>query len=174
MPTRPRPQGSMSGVGLDGRERAAVVPMRNWYFRLDIEGIRRGPHLQSTEPSIIRSDSSFLLSAGSEPGAAMRTRANANRDERLHHARRFAVRNRLVVELGMELEQAEGWCEAWEAEATRQGLVRGREYYWDAGRGWIDAHFDARKTAAESGDSRRRTATVTIHRLDRNGMVRVG
>ena len=163
----------MSLAGLHGRKRAAVVPMRNWYFRLDIEVIRPGPHLQYTEPSIIRSALIFPPLSWLRSGAAMRTRANANRDERLHHARRFAVRNRLVAELGMELEQAEGWCEAWEAEATRQGLVRGREYYWDAGRGWIDAHFDARKTAAESGDSRRRMTTVTIHRLDRNGMVRV-
>jgi hypothetical protein len=29
-------------------------------------------------------------------------------------------------------------CAAWEQFARRQGAARGR-YFWDAGRGWIDA-----------------------------------
>jgi len=39
---------------------------------------------------------------------------------------------------GVAPDQAERWCAIWEAEAVRQGVVRG-PYYWDAGRGWIDA-----------------------------------
>jgi hypothetical protein len=39
---------------------------------------------------------------------------------------------------GVSPDQAERWCATWEAEAARQGVVRG-PYYWDAGLGWIDA-----------------------------------
>ena len=49
-----------------------------------------------------------------------------------------------LVDGGVSPDQAERWCAAWEAEAARRGVERG-PYYWDAGRGWIDAHRAFRK-----------------------------
>jgi hypothetical protein len=40
---------------------------------------------------------------------------------------------------GLSIADAEYWCSAWEAEAAHQGLTPDRDYFWDAGRGWIDA-----------------------------------
>jgi hypothetical protein len=34
---------------------------------------------------------------------------------------------------------AEAWCAAWEAEAARHGLPSHSRFFWNAGRGWIDA-----------------------------------
>ena len=47
--------------------------------------------------------------------------------ERIHEARRDAVRNTLTG-AGMTVETAERWCDAWDAEATRRGLERDRDY----------------------------------------------
>jgi hypothetical protein len=33
--------------------------------------------------------------------------------------------------------RAEAWCDAWEAEATRQGIERGMSDYWKLGTYWI-------------------------------------
>ena len=44
----------------------------------------------------------------------------------------------------MEPQDADLWCDAWEAEADRQGLARNSDY-WDAGKLWIDAQCTARK-----------------------------
>lgn len=54
---------------------------------------------------------------------------------------------RELVDSGMAIETAERWCAAWEAEAERQGVRRTSPYFWDAGRGWIDAQ----RTFATSG-----------------------
>jgi hypothetical protein len=40
---------------------------------------------------------------------------------------------------GLSAEEATYWCAAWEAEAKRQNLRPDSQYFWDAGRGWIDA-----------------------------------
>jgi hypothetical protein len=56
------------------------------------------------------------------------------------HARfaRNAAR-RDLVRSGVPEEQAEDWCSAWEQEATRNRIRSDSRYFWDAGRGWIDA-----------------------------------
>ena len=64
--------------------------------------------------------------------------------ERIHQARRDAVRNTLA-DTGMPLEKAERWCDAWEAEAERRGLPRGRDY-WIVGAAWIEAERAARRS----------------------------
>ena len=56
--------------------------------------------------------------------------------ERIHLARRVAIRNGLT-DYGMDLDQAERWCDAWEFEAASQGIGRSAEY-WQDGRRWID------------------------------------
>jgi hypothetical protein len=43
--------------------------------------------------------------------------------ERIHQARRIAVRNGLT-DYGMSLEDAERWCDAWEAEAERLAVPK--------------------------------------------------
>ena len=63
---------------------------------------------------------------------------------RIHQARRAAIRNRLIGNTGLDLEVAERWCDAWEAEAALRGLTRDGDY-WDAGKLWIDAQCAARK-----------------------------
>lgn len=55
--------------------------------------------------------------------------------ERIHQARRAAIRNRLT-DYGMDQAEAERWCDAWEAQASRQGIERSSAY-WDVGRLWI-------------------------------------
>ena len=66
------------------------------------------------------------------------------KDEGTHQARRAAIRNRLLADPGMDLDFAERWCDAWEAEAALGGLARDGDY-WDAGKLWIDAQCAARK-----------------------------
>jgi hypothetical protein len=39
----------------------------------------------------------------------------------------------------MTPEKADAWCDLWEREATRAGVARDGDYFWDAGIGWIDA-----------------------------------
>lgn len=63
--------------------------------------------------------------------------------ERIHQARRAAIRNRLIS-AGKEPDVAEGWCDAWEAEAALRDLKRDGDY-WDAGKLWIDTQCAARK-----------------------------
>ena len=64
-------------------------------------------------------------------------------DERIDQARRTAIRNRLIG-TGMDLDVAEPWCGAWEAEAALRGLKRDGDF-WEAGKLWIDAQCAARK-----------------------------
>ena len=66
-----------------------------------------------------------------------------HKDEGFFEARRADCRDSLM-DGGVAPDQAELWCATWEAEATRQGVVRNL-YYWDAGRGWIDAQRAHRK-----------------------------
>ena len=55
--------------------------------------------------------------------------------ERLHHARRAAIVERLVGD-GELRERAESLVARWEAKADAEGLERdGR--YWDIGWGWM-------------------------------------
>jgi hypothetical protein len=63
---------------------------------------------------------------------------------RIHLARRAAIRNVIMQSRGLDLAVAERWCDAWEAEAALQGLEHGNAY-WDAGKHWIDAQCAARK-----------------------------
>jgi hypothetical protein len=60
-----------------------------------------------------------------------------HKDEGFFAARRAGCRDALM-DGGASSDEAERWCATWEAEAARQGVMRG-PYYWDAGRGWIDA-----------------------------------
>jgi hypothetical protein len=64
--------------------------------------------------------------------------------ERIHTARRAAIRNVIMQSRGLDVDVAERWCSAWEAEAALEGLEQG-EAYWDAGKAWIDAQCEARK-----------------------------
>ncbi len=66
------------------------------------------------------------------------------RDERIHPARRDAIRNRLIGNTGLDRDVAERWCDAWEAEAALRNLRRDGDY-WEAGKLWIDAQCGARK-----------------------------
>ncbi len=64
--------------------------------------------------------------------------------QRIHLARRSAIRNLIIQGRGLEPDVAERWCDAWEAEAALRGLERDSDY-WDAGKAWIDAQCAARK-----------------------------
>ena len=57
------------------------------------------------------------------------------RSSRLANA---AIRS-LARDVGIDRDEAERWCAAWERFARQQGVARS-PYFWDAGRGWIDAH----------------------------------
>jgi hypothetical protein len=62
-------------------------------------------------------------------------------------AHRIATRRALIAS-GMSAEISAMWCAAWEAEAERQNIRPDSKYFWDAGRGWIDAQRAIRKGAA--------------------------
>lgn len=64
--------------------------------------------------------------------------------ERIHQARRDAIRNTLTGS-GLPLETAERWCDAWELEAATRGLPRDGAY-WQAGAEWIAAERAARRS----------------------------
>jgi hypothetical protein len=66
--------------------------------------------------------------------------------ERIHLARRTTVRNGLT-DFGMRLEDAERWCDAWEAEAARRGITRSADY-WTVGDAWIAEERAARRRPA--------------------------
>lgn len=90
------------------------------------------------------------------------------KDERLHQARRVAIRNTLVS-TGMDVDLSERWCNAWEAEAMRHGLLRDSAYFWDAGRGWIDAQRRPGRRPAVIDKPSGRPARATATGLDRSG-----
>ena len=70
--------------------------------------------------------------------------ARRSTPERIHAARRAAVRNGLT-DHGMPLATAEAWCDAWEAEADRQRLDRKSPVYWDGAPDWIAEQRQTRK-----------------------------
>lgn len=49
-----------------------------------------------------------------------------------------------LIRHGLDRVLAERWCDLWEAEAARQGFGPESEHFWDAARGWIDAHRGSR------------------------------
>jgi hypothetical protein len=53
---------------------------------------------------------------------------------------RLAARRSLIA-AGLTAEESAYWCAAWAAEAERQRLRPESRYFWDAGRGWIDAQI---------------------------------
>jgi hypothetical protein len=57
---------------------------------------------------------------------------------------RLAAMRELVAS-GLSAEESAFWCAAWEAEAERQKIRPESQYFWDAGRGWIDAERSFRK-----------------------------
>lgn len=66
--------------------------------------------------------------------------------ERLSGARslgpRKAVEEILTSVRRLTSEEAFEWCDRWEAHAAKSGLNTGSTYFWDSGRGWIDAQLD--------------------------------
>ena len=62
-------------------------------------------------------------------------------------ANRITTRRALITD-GMTAELSARWCLAWEAEAERQNIRPDSKYFWDAGRGWIDAQRAIRKGRA--------------------------
>ena len=76
---------------------------------------------------------------------AMTMRATERNEE---HARaRLSVWHGLIAN-GMTAELAEYRCAAWEAEAARRNVQRDGRFFWEAGRGWIDAQRAFRKDRA--------------------------
>lgn len=49
-----------------------------------------------------------------------------------------------LVHHGVDARQAAAWCDLWEAETARQGIAQSTAYFWDAGKGWLDAHRNSR------------------------------
>jgi hypothetical protein len=45
-----------------------------------------------------------------------------------------------LVDSGVHRDDAVGWCRLWEVEAARQRFGPDIDYFWDATKGWIDAH----------------------------------
>ena len=62
-------------------------------------------------------------------------------------ANRIATRRALITS-GMSAQISAMWCAAGEAEAERQKIRPDSQYFWDAGRGWIDAQRAIRKGRA--------------------------
>jgi len=56
-----------------------------------------------------------------------------------------AARQRVLADLvsvrRMSKREAERWCDAWERCAAERGLGVEDPFFWDAGRGWIDAQL---------------------------------
>jgi hypothetical protein len=61
------------------------------------------------------------------------------RNQQMRHTRRAGVVAGLIRS-GLDAASAQHWCELWETEATRQGITGDGAYFWDAAKGWIDAH----------------------------------
>jgi hypothetical protein len=67
----------------------------------------------------------------------------------------------IARDLGIDHEEAQGWCEAWERFAARHGVARGR-YFWDSARGWIDAQRSFEKAERSAGRSSLVTSRVAL------------
>jgi hypothetical protein len=70
-----------------------------------------------------------------------------NLEERIFQARRAGCRTALMSQ-GVSADEADRWCDAWEAEATRRG-IGGSGTFWDDGRQWIDTQRIVRKTSPD-------------------------
>jgi hypothetical protein len=64
--------------------------------------------------------------------------------ERIHQARRAAVRNGLT-DYGMSVEDAERWCDAFELHAATEDLRREDSDYWTVRSAWIAEERAARR-----------------------------
>jgi hypothetical protein len=78
----------------------------------------------------------------------------------------------LARDLGIDRDEAERWCAAWQQYARRQGVHRSH-YFWDAGRGWIDAQramgmvvSSAEPPSAQVAKSSR-ASVAAVRRVDR-------
>jgi hypothetical protein len=69
--------------------------------------------------------------------------ADASREQIRQSTRADVLRQ--LTKQGVDARQADGWCDLWEAETARQGITHVTEFFWDAAKGWIDAHRDSRK-----------------------------
>jgi hypothetical protein len=65
--------------------------------------------------------------------------------DQTEQARNAAIKI-IARDLRIDREEAQRWCDAWEQFAKRGGVLRGR-FFWDAGRGWIDAHRSFEKAS---------------------------
>lgn len=70
-----------------------------------------------------------------------------NLEERIFQARRAGCRNALMGG-GVSPDEADRWCDAWEIEATRQG-IGGSGEFWEDGRRWIDTQRIVRKASPD-------------------------
>jgi len=90
---------------------------------------------------------------------------------RIKQARDAAIVS-LAQDLGIDVDQAERWCAAWEQIARRQGVARG-PYFWDAGQGWIGAQRSVGMVVSSTGPPparvvrSSRTSVATARRVDR-------
>ena len=50
-----------------------------------------------------------------------------------------------LIDSGVHPDDAVSWCRQWEVEAARQGFGPDTDYFWDAAKGWIDAHRQSTK-----------------------------
>ena len=50
----------------------------------------------------------------------------------------LAAAKSIASDLHIDLAEAQRWCDAWDRFAKRHQVARG-QYFWDSGRGWIDA-----------------------------------
>jgi hypothetical protein len=73
--------------------------------------------------------------------------ARRSTPERINEARHAALRNLLVDEQRLTLDDAEAWVRAWEAEAARLGIAPSTEY-WTVGGAWIDEQRQGRRRSA--------------------------
>jgi len=77
----------------------------------------------------------------------------------------------LARDLKINRDEAERWCVAWEQFARRRGGV-GSRYFWDAGRGWIDAQRAMGKVLASAKRQpdqvvkKSRAAVAAVRRVD--------
>ncbi len=63
--------------------------------------------------------------------------------ERIRQSMRADVLTALIQQ-GLDSRQAAEWVALWEVETSRQGITHSADYFWDAAKGWIDAHRNSR------------------------------
>jgi hypothetical protein len=123
----------------------AAVPARRRrpvQKRLRLPGLTKG---RDRRPRTCSLAGRRLVALGDQPSLSFPRMTRRSTPERLHAARRIAVRNGLT-DHGMPLELAERWCDAWEREADAHGLDRQSPTYWDGAGGWIEGRRQDRRT----------------------------